>query len=256
MDSTGKNFVKVLLFLTGIVLITFSLSSCSTSTGNSWLEEGAKIFTTLGDGKGKKELTIGEIGEAFKDALRIGTTNVVSQLGRRDGFKADPAIHIPLPKEFTTVKNMLSTIGMANLLDDLELKLNRAAEAATPRAKTIFLQAITAMTFEDAMAIYKGPEDAATQYFQGKMTPLLAKEMHPIVEQSLSQVGAVQAYDNVMGQYQSLPFVPDVKADLTTYVVEKGMGGIFYYIAQEEAAIRRDPAKRTTELLKRLFGPK
>jgi hypothetical protein len=80
--------------------------------------------------------------------------------------------------------------------------------------------------------------------------------MQPVVDQSLAEVGAVQAYDNVMGEYRAIPFVPDVKADLTTYVVEKGMDGIFHYIALEEAAIRQNPAKRTTELLQRVFGAK
>jgi hypothetical protein len=88
------------------------------------------------------------------------------------------------------------------------------------------------------------------------MTPPLAREMQPVVDQSLAEVGAVQAYDNVMGEYRTIPFVPDVKADLTSYVVEKGMDGIFHYIAVEEAAIRQNPAKRTTELLQRVFGPK
>jgi hypothetical protein len=106
------------------------------------------------------------------------------------------------------------------------------------------------------MSIYKGPDDAATKYFQSKMSQPLAETMHPIVEKSLSQVGAVKSYDNVIGEYRSLPFVPDVKADLTNYVTEKGMDGIFYYLAQEEAAIRQNPAKRTTDLLKRVFGSK
>jgi hypothetical protein len=145
---------------------------------------------------------------------------------------------------------------MTSLLDDLELKLNRAAEVATPKAKALFGQAISEMTFEDVMNIYNGPEDAATRYFQDKMTPPLAKEMQPVVEQSLAEVGAVQSYDNVMGEYRTIPFVPDVKADLTTYVVEKGMDGIFYYMAKEEAAIRQNPAKRTTELLQKVFGAK
>jgi hypothetical protein len=88
------------------------------------------------------------------------------------------------------------------------------------------------------------------------MTPPLATEMQPVVEQSLAEVGAVKAYENVMGKYRSIPFVPDAKADLTTYVVEKGMDGIFYYMAKEEAAIRQNPAKRTTELLQKVFGSK
>ena len=98
--------------------------------------------------------------------------------------------------------------------------------------------------------------DAATKYFQRKMSPALAQEMRPLVEDSLSDVGAIKAYDNVMGQYLSIPFVPDVKANLADHVIEKGMDGIFYYLAQEEAAIRQNPARQTTDLLKRVFGKK
>ncbi len=140
--------------------------------------------------------------------------------------------------------------------DDLELKLNRAAEEATPKAKELFLQAITDMTFEDVMNIYKGPEDSATKYFQSKMSSSLAKEMQPIIENSLSQVGAIQTYDEVMDKYKSIPFVPDIKSNLNDYITLKGMDGIFYYMAKEEAAIRENPAKQTTELLKRVFGAK
>jgi len=110
------------------------------------------------------------------------------------------------------------------------------------------------MTLDDVKAIYKGPEDAATRFFQRKMSSPLAEQMRPVVEESLSEVKAVQAYDDVMRQYQSIPFVPDVKADLTGFVVEKGMDGIFYYLARAEAEIRKDPAKQTTDLLKRVFG--
>ena len=118
----------------------------------------------------------------------------------------------------------------------------------------LFSQAITEMSFDDVKKIYEGPEDAATQYFRSKMSPSLAKEMEPVVSNSLSEVGAIQTYDNVMKEYQSVPFVPDVKADLTNYVIEKGMDGIFHYMAKEEAAIRTNPVKRTTDLLKRIFG--
>ena len=169
-------------------------------------------------------------------------------------LNADPAIHIPLPKSFKSVQSALKPLGMSYLLDDLELRLNRAAEEATPKAKALFWSAIEQMTMDDVMGIYNGPPDAATKYFQGKMSPPLAKAMQPIVDQALEQAGAVQAYDNVMGQYRAVPFVPDVKADLSAYVVEQGMNGIFHYLAQEEAAIRQDPAKRTTELLRAVFG--
>ena len=140
------------------------------------------------------------------------------------------------------------------MLNDLELGLNRAAEVATPRAKELFLAAIDDMTLDDAMAIYNGPDDAATRYFQSKMSAPLALEMKPVVDESLEDVGAVKIYDDVMEQYDALPFSPEVDADLSDYVVEKGMDGIFYYLAKEEAAIRQDPLKRTTDILKKVFG--
>ena len=110
------------------------------------------------------------------------------------------------------------------------------------------------MTLEDVREIYEGPDDAATQYFKGKMTKPLTKRMKPIVDKSLSEVGAVQSYDTMMSRYKAIPLVPDVKANLTNYVVRKGLDGIFYYVAEEEAAIRNNPAARTTELLKKVFG--
>jgi hypothetical protein len=139
-------------------------------------------------------------------------------------------------------------------MDDLELRLNRAAEAATPKAKKLFLDSIQDMTLEDVRRIYEGPDDAATRYFQAKMSEPLAGEMMPIVSDSLSEVGAIKSYDDAMGRYEAIPFVPDVKADLTGYVVDKGMEGIFYYLAKEEAAIRQDPLERTTDLLQKVFG--
>jgi hypothetical protein len=194
------------------------------------------------------------MSSGLKEALRVGSENVVNQLGSQDGFNLDPQIHIPLPQSLKTVQKTLGAVGMGGMLDDLELRLNRAAEAATPQAKELFLGAISDMTFADAKAIFEGPNDSATKYFQQKLTPALTERMHPIVNDSMASAGAVQAYDNVMGQYKSMPFVPDVKTNLTDYVTEKGLDGIFHYLAQEEAAIRTNPVKRTTDLLQRVFG--
>ena len=255
MNTIFRKFAKHRSqFVAGMIIILFSLLSTTAEAGSNWWDKGKKLLENFSESKIKDPLTIGEIGAGLKEALRIGTENVVIRLGQFDGFNADAAIHIPLPEDFKKVKTALNKIGMSSLLDNLELKLNRAAEVATPKAKKLFWLAITEMTLDDVKAIYKGPEDAATKYFQRKMTPLLAKQMWPVVEQSLLEVKAIQTYDDVMKQYQSLPFVPDVKADLTGFVVEKGMDGIFYYLAREEANIRKDPAKRTTDLLKRVFG--
>jgi len=203
---------------------------------------------------GAGDLTSAEIGEGLREALRVGTERVVGQLGQTDGFNADPDIHIPLPDSLQRVQTALQAVGMSDLADDLELRLNRAAEAATPEAKQLFWDAISEMTLEDAEGILNGPDDAATRYFQDKMTGPLSDAMRPVIDESLADVGAIASYDRMMGEYSSIPFVPDVKADLTDYALEEALDGLFLYIAREEAAIRADPAKRTTEILQRVFG--
>ncbi|MFH2044142.1 MAG: DUF4197 domain-containing protein [Pseudomonadota bacterium] len=247
-----KNLIKISCMALMILIL---IISCSIA-GDSWWEKGLNILTNSSETGTTQEPATADIGKAFKEALSIGSQNVVKQLGKADGFNADPEIHIPLPAEFNTIKKMLGKVGMSSMVDDLELKLNRAAEAATPKAKDLFMQSIKEMTFDDVQAIYNGPQDSATKYFKSKMSPSLKEEFKPIVEKSLSEVGAVQAYDNVMGQYKTLPFVPDVKSNLTNHVIEKGTDGIFYYLAKEEAAIRKDPVKQTTALLKQVFGAK
>jgi hypothetical protein len=223
-----------------------------TSASADWFD---KLLGTLSGGDDSAaSLSNSDITSGLKEALRVGSERVVDQLGKTNGFNGDPAIHIPLPKSLTTVQSALEKVGASSMLDDLELKLNRAAEAATPKAKEHFFQAIKEMTLEDAKNIYSGPEDAATRYFQSKMTEPLKQSMRPIVNDSIAEVGAVQAYDRVMDKYDTLPFVPDVKANLSDYVLEQGLNGIFHYLAREEAAIRQDPAARTTDLLKRVFG--
>jgi hypothetical protein len=219
---------------------------------NNLLQQGLGLLSSGGSTTGS--LTQGEMGDGLKEALRVGTEAVVARLGKTDGFNTDTAIHIPLPGQLATVQKALKAAGYSGLVDDLELRLNRAAEQATPKAKALFVDAISAMTIKDAQQILNGPDDAATQYFRKAMGPGLAKEMAPIVDATLAEAGAVQAYDSMMGQYKALPFMPDAKANLTDYVVEKGMDGIFHYVAKEEAAIRTNPAARTTDLLKKVFA--
>ncbi len=199
-------------------------------------------------------LSNSEMIAGLKDALRVGSEHVVTRLSEADGFNKDPAIHIPLPENLQRVKSALNAVGMGYMMDDLELRLNRAAEAATPKAKRIFADSIKAMNFNDAKGILNGPNDAATQYFKGKMSTPLSKEMRPIVTHALNQTGAIQAYDHVMGKYHALPFMPDVKANLTKHVLDLGLSGVFHYMAVEEAAIRKKPVKRTTEILKKVFS--
>jgi hypothetical protein len=238
---------------TASILAAMLFLATSGWTQNSLLQQGLGMVSS-GGSSSSGSLSQGEMGDGLKEALRVGTGTVVSQLGKSDGFNADKAIHIPLPGQLATVQKALKAAGYSSLVDDLELKLNRAAEQATPKAKALFVDAIAAMTIQDAAKILNGPDDSATQYFRKAMGPGLAKEMEPIVDATLAEAGAVQAYDAMMGQYKTLPFMPDAKADLTDYVVDKGLDGIFYYVAREEAAIRNNPAKRTTDLLKKVFS--
>jgi len=249
MRNSHYKFFGIIQFVIGIFLVL----SLPAFAGNSWLNKGSELLQSFSTSEKAGELTLEEIGAGLKDALKVGSNNVVNQLGAANGFNNDSSIHVPLPASLDKVKYMLSKVKMSYLFEELELKLNRAAEAATPKAKQLFWNAISGMTFQDVQKIYSGPDDAATQYFKSKMSLDLEGAMKPVIEDSLLEVGAVKAYDSMMTQYKSLPFVPDVKANLTEHVVKKGMDGIFYYMAKEEAGIRKNPAKRTTELLKKVF---
>ena len=115
------------------------------------------------------------------------------------------------------------------------------------------MDAIQALTWSDVHAILNGPDDAATNYFKHKMAEPLSSEIKPVVDASLNEVDAVRIYNNLMESYSAMPFVPQVEADLSTHVTRKSIEGIFYYLALEEKSIRNDPAKHTTELLKKVF---
>ena len=210
--------------------------------------------TQVPGGGARGALGEADIAKGLREALKIGSKHAVGTLGKADGFNKVADVHIPLPGTLRTVQQALGKVGQSALVDDLELRLNRAAEAAVPRAKSLFLKSIEAMTLDDARGILNGPKDSATQYFRGKMASPLATDMKPIVDQELARAGAVKSYDQMIGKYKAIPFVPDAKADLTQHVLERAIDGVFLYLGREEAAIRDDPAKRTTAILQKVFG--
>jgi len=221
---------------------------------DSWWQKATGIFSFFLGGSNDAEPGIKEISSAFKQALEIGSQDVTKKLSAPNGFNQDPIVHIPLPEQLEPVRNLLAKVGLSGPVDTLEMKLNSAAEAAAPQAGKLFKKVIAEMTFEDVMAIYNGPPDSATQYFREKMSPELMKEMTPVVTDSLNKVGAIQSFNTVMDKYHSLPFAPQVDSDLSGHVVDRSINGIFHYMAQEEQAIREDPVRQTTALLKRVFG--
>lgn len=214
----------------------------------------ALILAFLAPAIAATTLSNADIGSALKQALTLGTQKVTSALGQKDGFNTNPKVHIPLPPTLQKVDKALTYVGMSHLTDDLELRLNRAAEASMPRAKELFISSIKQMTIQDAKTILNGPNDAATQYLKKTMSPELSKDMQPIIQKALSDSGGIKSYDQVMGQYSQLPLVSSAKTNLNQYVINKTIDGVFYYVAQEEAAIRANPAKQTTSLLKTVFS--
>ena len=258
------HFKPLLIALTAALLTVNSSMAAS-----SWWDKGAEMLKEVqekapeilpsnnssnNDNNSLSSLSTDDLQKAFKQALTKGSETVVNQLSMEDGFNGDKAIHIPLPKSLQKANSIMNKVGMGSLMDDLELKLNRAAEAATPEAKALFVNAVKKMSFEDAQKIYHGPQDSATQYLRSKTGTDLQAKMRPIIEKNLNSVGAVSAYERAVSEYKDLPFVPDVKANLLQHVTEKGMDGMFYYLAKEEAAIRQNPVKQTTEILKKVFG--
>ena len=241
--------MKTIKYSALLLLPTFFILINSAEAEQKWWQ---KVFSQ--EGFDSSELSVTDISGAFKQALTIGAENVISQLGTEGGFSADEAIRIPLPNNLKKVAKVLKKIGLSDQINDLKLKMNQAAETAVPIAKDLFIKSIHDMTFDDVRTIYQGEGDSATQYFKTKMTASLTEKMHPIVAESLAEVGAIQALNQVMNKYQDIPFVSSVNPNLTNYVVEKGIDGVFYYLAEQEAAIRQNPAKQSTELLKKVFG--
>ena len=239
------------LIRTGFLAAVLAVSGC---TGNSALLNDIGKIAEQALGQPGSALSIEDITGGLKQALSIGTGNVVSQLGQVDGFNADPVAHIPLPTALVKARNVASKVGLGSSFNSLEDRMNQAAEKAVPLAKDLFVGAIQQMTLDDARGILQGSDDAATQFFRRTTGDQLRNSMRPIIDNSLGQVGAVRAFQQLMSSYHRIPFAPPVEANLTEHVLDKGMDGIWHYIAVEESAIRQNPVKRTTDLLRRVFG--
>ncbi|KGO92487.1 DUF4197 domain-containing protein [Flavobacterium subsaxonicum] len=195
-----------------------------------------------------------EIGSALKEALNKGVTEQVTKLTATDGFYKNEAVKILLPEELQKVDKKLRQVGLGSLADEGIKVLNRAAEDAVKEGTPIFVNAITSMTLTDAKGILMGADNSATAYLQkSTSTPLYAK-FSPVVKTSLSTVGADEVWAKIIAKYNALPLVTKVNPDLTDYVTNKTMDGVFKMIAVEEKNIRTNIAFRTSDLLKKVFA--
>lgn len=200
-------------------------------------------------------LSQGEIGLGLKDALKVASRRVITQVGKTDGYFGDPSIRIPLPGPLQQIAGPLKAVGASMLLDDLVLRMNRGAEQAAPKALDIFVDAATRMNFDDARGILTGPQDSATQYFRRTTSGSLTTAFRPIVNSALSGAGALTVMKSLQTRAAGIPFVSQTIGgfDLATFAVGKALDGLFHYLAMEEGSIRTNPVARSTDLLKKIF---
>jgi hypothetical protein len=195
-----------------------------------------------------------EASKGLTQALSLAMETATNHLSVQDGFWGNPLVRIPFPSEAQTVKTTLERFGMGGMVSDVTLSLNRAAEKASGQAQEILIGAIEQMTFGDAMNILLGSETAATEYLRRTTTNELKTRFTPIVAESLDKVNATKYWADVMGRYNQIPFTDSVNTDLTSYVTEQALDGLFVVVAEKEKDIRQQPAQRTTALLQKVFG--
>jgi hypothetical protein len=195
-----------------------------------------------------------DISAGLKEALNKGITEQVSKLTATDGFYKNQAVKILMPEELQKVEKTLRKMGMSSLADDGIKSLNRAAEDAVKEATPIFVGAIKGMSFTDAKNILMGNQNAATVYLQSSTTKPLYAKFSPVVQQSISKVGADVVWNKIITQYNSLPFVSKVNPDITDYVTNKALDGVFKMITVEEKNIRTNLNSRTSDILKKVFA--
>ncbi|MNJ91697.1 hypothetical protein D3C87_93510 [compost metagenome] len=195
-----------------------------------------------------------DMASAIKQALEIGTSRGADLLSAKDGFMGNLAVKILFPPEAQKVEKTLRSLGMGKLADNVILSLNRAAEDAAKEAKPIFVSAIKQMTITDATNILLGNKDAATDYFKRVTTSQLMEKFKPVINTSLAKVGATKYWGDATGQYNRLPMVKPLNTDLSDYVAQKAIDGMFIQVAQEELKIRDNLGSRSTSLLQKVFG--
>ena len=238
-----------------LVILNTVLALCCCSYSTAQLDEILKKAGESMSHTNAAGLSDDKIIAGLKQALQVSTGKAVSLTGRPDGFLKNEAIKILLPPKLQTIGRGMRMLGMGAKVDELEVGMNRAAEQAAPQAKQIFLAALKKMSFDDARHILTGGDTAATEYFERTSTADLTAAFSPIVHRSMENVGVVKQYDQVIASAPGGAAFAG-QFDLTKYVVGKTLDGLFHMLGEEEKQIRKNPAARTTALLKEVFGRK
>ncbi len=235
-------------------LFVFVSAGASAQLGRDFLNDPGKSVKKL-TRKGGSGLSESEVGDGLKEALRVGAKNATSKVSAPDGFFGNALIKVLMPPEAQKVEKTLRDVGLGDQVDNTILSMNRAAEDACTKAVEIFIDAIMKMSIQDAMAILKGGNNAATNYLKDKTTTALTNTFRPVIQESLDKVNATKYWATMFNTYNKLPTTfKKVNPDLPAYVTERALNGVFVYIAEEEAKIRTNPAARVSDLLKKVFG--
>ncbi|MEO6327992.1 MAG: DUF4197 domain-containing protein [Ginsengibacter sp.] len=228
-----------------ICLFVITLPGCETAK---------QILGSSGNGSiGSITLNNADIVQGLKEALRVGTDTSTRRLSLINGFFGDDIIRIVMPPEAVKVEKALRDIGLGKSVDKAVLSMNRAAEDASKHVGDILWNSIKSMSIQDGLAILKGGDFAATEYLKRTTTIQLTNEFKPVIQRSLTNVNATKYWNDVFTLYNKFSKTP-VNTNLTAYVTEKTLSGLFYHIGLEEQKIRRDPVARVTEILRRVFG--
>lgn len=194
-----------------------------------------------------------QIVSGLKEALAVGAERSTGKLSAPDGYLANTAVKILMPPEAQKVEKTLRTMGLGNQVDQAIVSMNRAAEDAAKSAAPIFIQAVKTMSIQDAVGILRGSDTSATAYLRGRTTMALTEAFRPTIERSLEKIDATKYWNAVFSAYNKVA-LKKVNPDLTAYVTERALQGIFLQLGQEEKLIRKDPSARTTEMLKKVFA--
>ena len=195
-----------------------------------------------------------QIAAGLKEALNKGIDLQVSKLALEDGFFKNELVKILLPEELRKVDQTLRDIGLGNLADEGLKILNRAAEDAVGEATPIFVDAVKGITFTDAKNILLGNDNAATTYLEQRTRDKLYQKFEPVIQNSFQKVGADQIWENLINKYNSIPLTKNVNPDLTNYVTQEALDGVFTMISTEEKEIRNKVSSRTSDLLRKVFA--
>jgi len=232
------------------LILILPLTCCSQIDFNKISKEVDKTIN------GDKKLTSDEIIRGLKEALQVGSNNASGSASKLDGFFKNPLIKIPFPPEAKEMENKLRAIGMGKQVDEFILTVNRAAEEAAKQSASVFINAITSMTITDGLSILKGADTAATGYLRKTTGGQLHDKFKPVIQSAVQKVQVTKYWNPLATTYNALPFVKKVNPDLEEYITQRALNGLYLLVSQEEMKIRKDPAARVTELLKKVFGSK